>query len=46
MGTRDQPAVTVTGAGGQFAIKDADPGRYMLSAERNGFVGSLREPTR
>jgi hypothetical protein len=38
VGTRDQPAVAVTDAGGQFAIADIDPGRYLLSAERNGFV--------
>jgi hypothetical protein len=36
--TRGQPTVTVTDAGGQFAIQDIDPGRYVLSAERNGFV--------
>jgi len=35
---RGQPTVTATDAGGQFAIQDIDPGRYLLSAERNGFV--------
>jgi Carboxypeptidase regulatory-like domain len=38
IGIRGQPTVTVTDAGGQFAIQDIDPGRYVLSAERNGFV--------
>ena len=38
IGVRGQPMVTVTDAGGQFAIDNIDPGRYLLSAERNGFV--------
>ena len=38
IGARGQPTVTVTDAGGQFAIQNIDPGRYLLSAERNGFV--------
>jgi hypothetical protein len=38
VGSRGQPTVTVTDAAGQFAMKDIDPGRYALSAERNGFV--------
>jgi hypothetical protein len=38
IGIRGQPMVTVTDASGQFAIQNIDPGRYLLSAERNGFV--------
>jgi hypothetical protein len=38
IGSRGQPTVTVTDAAGQFAIKEIDAGRYVLSAERNGFV--------
>jgi hypothetical protein len=38
MGVPDQPHGAVTDAGGQFAIKDIDPGNYLLSIERNGFV--------
>ncbi|MGH9722228.1 MAG: carboxypeptidase regulatory-like domain-containing protein [Bryobacteraceae bacterium] len=33
-----QPAAVTTADGGAFAIRDVPPGRYRLSAERNGFV--------
>jgi protocatechuate 3,4-dioxygenase beta subunit len=50
--SRDQLSTAVTGSGGQFALKDIEPGRYQLSADRNGFLrqgygshGQDREPT-
>lgn len=32
------PTGTTTGSAGEFAVKDIEPGRYELSAERNGFL--------
>jgi len=34
----------VTDAGGHFSVQDIDPGAYMLSASRNGFVDSQHTP--
>lgn len=33
-----QPIVAITGATGQFALKDIEPGRYRFWVERDGFV--------
>jgi len=38
----------MTDASGRFTLKDIDPGRYMLSVDRNGFASQMygqREPT-
>ena len=35
---RDQPETVATDAGGHFALKDIEPGRYQLWVERNGYV--------
>jgi protocatechuate 3,4-dioxygenase beta subunit len=35
---RDQGVSTRTNAGGKFTFKDLEPGRYRLSAVRNGYV--------
>jgi hypothetical protein len=35
---RNPPSAAITDSGGQFVLKDIDPGRYRLSAERNGFL--------
>ncbi len=35
---RGQPVLAVTDAGGRFLFSDIEPGRYRLSAYRNGYV--------
>src|SRR5882762_4228369 len=36
--SQDNSYSTVSDAGGHFVMDHVDPGRYMLSASRNGFV--------
>ncbi len=38
---QDQGVSTRTDVGGKFTLKDIEPGRYRLSAARNGYVGQL-----
>ena len=36
---RDRPLAATTDAGGKFTLKNIEPGRYRLSAERDGYIG-------
>src|SRR6266404_3323018 len=42
--SQDNSYSTVTDAGGHFVMDHVDPGRYMLSASRNGFVTQQYSP--
>ena len=35
---RGRPLEALTGADGRFVIADVEPGQYMLSADRNGYI--------